>query len=440
MRYYILLFVLLTFFVLTGHGQNHEPIVTNLKASINESKKQIIVTYDVSDQEGEKIDILFKVSSDGGNTYLVNTKDVQGDVGFPVIAGKNKKIVWHYPEALNYLEKLKIKLIADDLYKINILDLVNQVDSQFMKNDMTKVYGIRSHTNKPSLKHLEKVRMIIGDRFASTGLQTYRLKTTIQDNNFQSVIGRKQGNSDEGVTYILSAHMDTEKKSPGADDNGSGVVGMMEAVRILSKYQFKKSIKFIGFDGEEVGHVGSKIYINHRGIKDYEKIEGVINYDMIGYYSTKPHSQTIPDGFEILFPEVTKSIVQNKYRGDFVVNTSNTNSRDLGKMFSSCAGKYVPQLKVVSLEAFQDGSNTPDLTASDHYQFWKKKINALHIGDGGETRNPNLDTRKDLIHLLNFTFMSNVVKATIATLAELAEIQHCSVSYANISPLAELKR
>jgi hypothetical protein len=169
------------------------------------------------------------------------------------------------------------------------------------------------------------------------------------------------------------------------------------------------------------------------GIKPHETITGVINYDMISYYSEAPGSQLIPEGFDIIFPEVSQSVIIDGKRGNFVVNTANRESEALSKQFTATAAAYVPALKVMPLVAHGRGELTPNLASSDHAPFWYRKYPAIHLGDGGETRNVNLNSRKDKINAnLNYTFMSNIVKATVATLAQMAEIQHCSVAEYNL--------
>jgi Zn-dependent M28 family amino/carboxypeptidase len=62
--------------------------------------------------------------------------------------------------------------------------------------------------------------------------------------------------------YVVDAHYDGVSISPGADDNGTGVVGVLEAMRILSKYSTNKTIRYALFDLEELGLVGSNVYLS----------------------------------------------------------------------------------------------------------------------------------------------------------------------------------
>jgi hypothetical protein len=80
--------------------------------------------------------------------------------------------------------------------------------------------------------------------------------------------------------YLVGAHYDTAAGSPGAWDNASGVAGVLEAARVLSRYTFEASIVFVAFDREEEGRKGSDAYVQeHR----QDRIRGMIALDGIAY-------------------------------------------------------------------------------------------------------------------------------------------------------------
>ena len=69
--------------------------------------------------------------------------------------------------------------------------------------------------------------------------------------------------------------------SPGANDNASGMAGVIEAARVLSKYQFESSVMLVGLSGEEQGLYGGK-HLAAKAIEEGWEIIGVLNNDMIG--------------------------------------------------------------------------------------------------------------------------------------------------------------
>lgn len=75
--------------------------------------------------------------------------------------------------------------------------------------------------------------------------------------------------------------MDFTTDAPGANDNASGMAGVMEAARVLSQYEFDSSIVYLGLSGEEQGLFGGKGFAEMAKKEGWDII-GVLNNDMIG--------------------------------------------------------------------------------------------------------------------------------------------------------------
>ena len=177
---------------------------------------------------------------------------------------------------------------------------------------------------------------------------------------------------------------------------------------------------------EEEGLKGSIAYVQS-GFTPGENIDGVLNFEMIGYYSNKPNSQNVPNGFSMLFPSAYSQLQTDNFRGNFIASVANTNSNDLNASFKSSAQQYVSQLKVIDLSVPGTGTIAPDFRRSDHAPFWDTNRQALMITDGANFRNDNYHTASDVKDSLDFGFMTNVVKATVATVASLANPRHSDV-------------
>ena len=67
----------------------------------------------------------------------------------------------------------------------------------------------------------------------------------------------------------------------GADDNASGVAGLIELARMFSSQKPRRTVVFIAFSGEEEGLIGSSFYVNHP-IVPLANTVAMINMDMIG--------------------------------------------------------------------------------------------------------------------------------------------------------------
>ena len=413
-------------------GQNALPVFTNVSALADTINHQLRVFYDLSDAENEDCDVKLRVSSNDTSYTVVLGTNVYGDVGFPITPGAGKMVIWdygqvHHPAVLDYT----VKLVADDQYPIDIQAIVDQVDSTNLWSDLTWMEGIRHHTANPTFWN--DVRDSLNARFASYGLETWNMDFTFSGINAANVVSRLPGCTDEHLTIINDAHFDGVSGAPAADDNATGVVAVLEAARILSQYAFKKNLRFIAFDLEEAGIVGSARYVNDGGIQDWENIEAVLNYEMIGYYSDRDSSQTFPNGFDQLFPDAYDSMVVANWKGDFLANVANVPSDWLRAHYDSVAAIYVPELRVISIATPGTGIFTPDLRRSDHARFWDGNIAALMLTDAAEFRNNNYHTVNDVKDSLNLEFLTNNCKATVANLATLAGLSHCAVTFEDIT-------
>ena len=202
--------------------------------------------------------------------------------------------------------------------------------------------------------------------------------------------------------YLMTAHYDSIASktegwkedwgtlpAPGADDNASGVAGILEAARILSQQEFDFTIKFIAFSGEELGLFGSKHFAELAKEEGYP-ILGVVNFDLIGYD--------------------TDGILDLHIIGD-------ENSEWLVNAFRNAREIYDIQLdfyKVIDAE----------FVYSDHSPFWEKGFSAVIVGEETSFDSPEwpefIHSGKDTIDNLNIDLGERAVKLAIATIAELA--------------------
>ena len=115
-------------------------------------------------------------------------------------------------------------------------------------------------------------------------LESYGLDVTLEPFSYSSstyynVVGTKLGTVYPDQVYIIGAHFDSVS-NPGADDNASGVALVLEAARILSQYPSDYTIRFIAFDREEQGLIGSSAYVAAHSADD---ILGMVAADMVAY-------------------------------------------------------------------------------------------------------------------------------------------------------------
>jgi hypothetical protein len=112
---------------------------------------------------------------------------------------------------------------------------------------------------------------------------------------YYNVVATMTGTIHPDQEIILGAHFDSVN-NPGADDNASGTALVLEAARILSQYDSAYTIRFIAFDREEQGLIGSSHYVSdHFG----DDILGMVAADMIAY-NTGANSVDVAGGADSL--------------------------------------------------------------------------------------------------------------------------------------------
>lgn len=401
--------------------QNQAPIVSNISGSNNSSAKTFNLKYDLIDAENDLMNVAVYVS-DTSNKNITLVATASGEIGKNISLGTNKEITIDYAK-ITLPNPVKFIIVADDEKVPNVKDILTQVDCERMYNDLSFLAQKPRHRTKNGA-HLEASRDTIKSLLKQKLGNVTEYPFANGASTGKNIVGINKGVVLPQKSYIIDAHYDTVSDAPGADDNGSGVVGVMEAARILSQYKFKKSIQFIAFDMEEDGLVGSKAYAKTLTAND---ILGVLNFEMIGFYSEMKNSQSFPTGFNQLFPQAYNMVAQDTFKGNFITNVGNTNSNDLLAAFNAAAALYTPSLKVIPISVAGTGANVPDLRRSDHASFWDKNIKALMLTDGANFRNKNYHEASDNLSTINKSFMCNVAKATIATAIKLAELDHSGV-------------
>lgn len=126
------------------------------------------------------------------------------------------------------------------------------------------------------------------DAFTALGMEAYLDPFTYNGHALTNVVAVKPGTVDPSRIYVLGGHLDSTSPSPnstapGAEDNGSGAVAVIEAARLLAPLHTDYTIYFIGFSAEEQGLVGSAHFASEADQLNLD-IRGVLIFDMIAYF------------------------------------------------------------------------------------------------------------------------------------------------------------
>jgi Zn-dependent M28 family amino/carboxypeptidase len=263
--------------------------------------------------------------------------------------------------------------------------------------------------------HWFAVQDLCAERFESYGFEVERHDYGTGVN----VIGILPGTTHATEHVIIGAHYDSTNDCDGADDNASGTAGVLESARVLATRKYERTLVVACWDEEEAGILGSAAYAA-RAVARSERIEIYFNYEMIGFASSEPGSQTFPPGFESYFPEQQSMAEANAYRGDFVGLVADTRSSHSARIGEFATQVALPSYVLELGEAEQNDPALALLQASDHASFWAIDVPAVMISDGGVTRNPNYhcrDATKDAVSTLDHAFAAKVIQATTAAAA-----------------------
>jgi aminopeptidase YwaD len=97
-----------------------------------------------------------------------------------------------------------------------------------------------------------------------------------------NVIAELPGAGDGGGIIYLGAHHDTQADSVGADDNASGVAGLLELAKVLAPLPRRRTLRFVSFGAEEQLSVGSAWHVRHRRTEIEREAKIIFNLDSYG--------------------------------------------------------------------------------------------------------------------------------------------------------------
>lgn len=223
-------------------------------------------------------------------------------------------------------------------------------------------------------------RTNIFDQFDNFGLDPYLDPFQYNSTTYYNVVATHQGTTRPEDIYILGAHFDSVN-NPGADDNGSGTAGVLEAARVLSQYEFEATMVFIAFDREEQGLFGSRAYAQAH---TDDNIMGMISLDMIAY---------------------------------------NGSGSDQARIYGRTGSATLKQSLIEAISIYGNGLDAADagtLGASDHAPFQDEGFQAVLLIEDDVWENPfyhTLNDSVDSIGYIDYAYASNMVRGTVGYLA-----------------------
>jgi len=160
-----------------------------------------------------------------------------------------------------------------------VLEIVQQVTQGTYTDFLNNHLYTHTGDNRGYGAQHDLARTNIYNSFVSYGLQTTLSPFMYNSTTYYNVIGILPGTTLPNEYVIVGAHYDSVN-NPGADDNASGVAGVLSAAQAMSQYTYGRSIVFAAFDREEQGLKGSTAWANAHSSW---AIKGMVSLDMIAY-------------------------------------------------------------------------------------------------------------------------------------------------------------
>ncbi len=169
-----------------------------------------------------------------------------------------------------------------------LFDMVQEARITESMTEFTSNYN-RAAYNDYGVKAAEQVKGWMDDlarayNKTEDSFTSYFVPTVARGYQQPSVVA-VLGKNLPGEPLVISAHLDTlgQSRMPGADDDGSGSMVVLEAARVIleSKQEFNRPIYFIWYAAEEMGLIGSKQVVNTMKNKNV-KVDSVLHFDTVG--------------------------------------------------------------------------------------------------------------------------------------------------------------
>ena len=200
---------------------------------------------------------------------------------------------------------------------------------------------------------------------------------------------------------VALTDVDPLQHAPGANDNGTGMAAMLEAIPVFAQMEFERTVKVVLFSGEENFQVGSIAYAQAHAA---ENIIGVINMDMFGYDGDGDRCFEIHAG-------------------------SLPGSQVIGQALKDAAAAYFPDM---SYDYFPYELHENNIRG-DHTAFWAQEIPAVTVmenfssdsseggcGVGVRDETPNWHLPTDYIADITFPYAYDIAKIGTIALLNLA--------------------
>jgi Zn-dependent M28 family amino/carboxypeptidase len=256
-------------------------------------------------------------------------------------------------------------------------------------------------------ENLDRCAAYIRREFEGAHARVSEQPFTIAGKTYRNVIAHFGPETKEVV--VVGAHYDAAGPLPGADDNASGVAGLLELARLLGNAQLSIRVELVAYTLEELPffrseQMGSAVHA--KALKREGAVVRVMfSLEMIGYFSGARDSQHFPiPVLSLLYPR----------EGNFISVVGKIGAGMLVRKIKKAMAEAT-SLPVYSINAPR---LIPGVDFSDHLSYWREGYPAVMITDTAFYRNANYHTMWDTAEKLDYQRMSQAVEAVYAAVID----------------------
>jgi len=258
-------------------------------------------------------------------------------------------------------------------------------------------------------ENLERVADYVAENLARAGGQVESQPYRVEDRSYRNVIAHFGPETPERI--VIGAHYDSAGPQPGADDNASGVAGLLELAVLLGQRPPAVRVELVGFTLEEPPyfrseHMGSRVHakaLREAGVK----VRAMLSLEMIGAFTDAPDSQRYP------MPQLRWHYPST---GNFIAIVGGMDDGGLVRQVAT-AMRGAGSLPVEFINA---PPALQGIDFSDHASYWAEGYRAAMITDTAFFRNPRYHRPTDTWDTLDYARMAQVVQGVHCAARDLA--------------------
>lgn len=281
-------------------------------------------------------------------------------------------------------------------------------DTVRIEKDLRVITKTERSRNYRNIETLNFVAQYIYDELSKSCDSVYFQPYQVEGTEYKNVVGIIGRGKKEKI--VIGAHYDVAGNQEGADDNASGVAGLLELARLFAKEPPSHQIELVAYTLEEPPFFRTEFmgsYIHAKSLHDRgESIKGMISLEMIGYFSDEPHSQDYP-------VPALKKIYGNK--GDYITVVRKTGGGKFSKQFS----RLMKKQNLIRTQIFKGPASLAGVDFSDHLNYWKFDYSALMITNTAFYRNKNYHKPTDTMETLDLNRMALVIDEVFLAVKEM---------------------